>query len=84
MYQVCPFKKVTQAHFPNRDFNLGKVAEWVHKKNGRYVLRMDEGDSHLCPDGLFRMSLVSKDVYTVTPVLRDHPFCNQNTVFPLL
>lgn len=58
-YQVCPFKKVTQEHFPSRAFNLGKVAEWIHKKNGRYVLRMDEGDSHLCPDGLFRMSLIT-------------------------
>ena len=60
------------------DINVPEMYE------GFAISRMDEGDSHLCPDGLFRMSLVSKDVYTVTPVLRDHPFCNQNTVVPLL
>lgn len=58
-YQICPFKSITQKNFPNRAFNLGKEAEWVHKAKGRYILRMEGGDSHLCPDGLGRMSLIT-------------------------
>ncbi|XP_063407852.1 glucosidase 2 subunit beta-like [Mytilus trossulus] len=58
-YQVCPFQKITQDHFPGTAFSLGKVSTWTSRKNGRYLLRMEGGDTHLCPDGIGRMSVVT-------------------------
>lgn len=58
-YQVCPFQKITQDHFPGTAFSLGKVSTWSSRKNGRYLLRMEGGDTHLCPDGIGRISVVS-------------------------
>lgn len=57
-YTVCPFKSVKQQHFPQASKSLGERPVWSYMSDGLYILNMEDGSSHLCPNES-RKSIIS-------------------------